>query len=163
MKTYTKEELAETINKHSAWLRGEEVGQRADLRDADLQDADLRGADLQRADLRGAKNTELSIAQTSITPDGEMIGWKKCKNDIIVKLKIPSDAKRSNATGRKCRAEFAEVIEIFGATEAISTYNNTVVYRTGETVTCHQWDDDRWNECSGGIHFFLTRVEAENY
>ena len=22
---------------------------------------------------------------------------------------------------------------------------------------------DRWNACSYGIHFFLTKVEAENY
>jgi len=30
-------------------------------------------------------------------------------------------------------------------------------------VRCDKWDDDRWNECSGGIHFFLTRAEAEAY
>ena len=32
-------------------------------------------------------------------------------------------------------------------------------YRAGETVTCHHWDDAVWN--SGGIYFYLTRVEAE--
>ena len=28
---------------------------------------------------------------------------------------------------------------------------------------CHEWDDNRWNECSGGIHFFVNRIDAENY
>jgi uncharacterized protein YjbI with pentapeptide repeats len=52
-------ELRDTIEKHGAWLRGEDGGvcadlQDADLQSADLQDADLRGADLQSANLQGA-------------------------------------------------------------------------------------------------------------
>ena len=26
-----------------------------------------------------------------------------------------------------------------------------------------KWDEDRWNECANGIHFFITREEAEAY
>ena len=37
------------------------------------------------------------------------------------------------------------------------------VYRVGETVRPDAWGGDRWVECAGGIHFFLTRYEAENY
>ena len=51
--------------------------------------ADLRGADLCDADLRGAKNAELPIAMTRILPDGDLIGWKKCRNGALVKLLIP--------------------------------------------------------------------------
>ena len=79
----------------------------ADLCGADLCDANLRGADLCGADLRGAKNAELPIAMTRILPDGDLIGWKKCRNGALVKLLIPAKAKRSHAFGRKCRAEFA--------------------------------------------------------
>jgi len=26
-----------------------------------------------------------------------------------------------------------------------------------------QWNEDRWKECGGGIHFYLTKIEAENH
>ena len=125
--------------------------------------ADLRGADLRNADLCGVKGADLAIAQTRILPEGSIIGWKKCRNDVIVKLRIPEEAKRSHAFGRKCRAEYADVLEIFGAEEAISKHDNTVAYRVGERVTCHEWDGNWQEECAGGIHFFITRIEAENY
>lgn len=122
------------------------------------------GIDLRGADLRGAKNVSaLVIAQTRILPEGSLIGWKKCMNDVIVKLRIPEEARRSHAFGRKCRAEYAEVLEIFGASKAISKYDHETTYHVGETIKCHEWGEDWQEECSGGIHFFITREEAENY
>ena len=47
-------DLKEVLRKHLDWLRGEEGGERADLRGAYLCDADLCGADLRGADLRDA-------------------------------------------------------------------------------------------------------------
>ena len=135
----------------------------ADLRYADLSYADLRYADLSYADLSYAKNSELAIAQTRILPEGALIGWKKCRNDIIVKLQIPAKAKRSNAFGRKCRAEFVKTLEIFGAEKGVSTYDNKTEYVKGKITKCNGWDEDFTNECSAGIHFFITRLEAENY
>ena len=135
----------------------------ADLRSADLCGANLRNANLYGANLCGVKGADLAIAQTRILPEGSIIGWKKCRNDVIVKLRIPEEAKRSHAFGRKCRAEYADVLEIFGAEEAISKHDNTVAYRVGERVTCHEWDGNWQEECAGGIHFFITRIEAENY
>ena len=75
---------------------------------------------------------------------------------------VPKEAKRSCATTRKFRAEYVKVLEVIGAEEAVveNKYDMTV-YRPGEIVRCHEWDEDRWNECSGGVHFFLTREEAE--
>ena len=52
--------------------------------------------------------------QTRILPEGDIIGYKKCRDGVIVKLLIPIKAKRSHAFGRKCRAEYAKVLEIFG-------------------------------------------------
>ena len=49
-----KDELKKAIEKHLAWLRGDEGGARVVLQGADLRGADLRGADLQDAVLRGA-------------------------------------------------------------------------------------------------------------
>ena len=129
-----------------------------------------QNADLSFANLSFAKYADHALAQTLIVPDGDLIVWKKCCNNVLVKLLIPKEAKRSNATGRKCRAEYGEVLELIDLTDkrkkalvGISHYKNSVEYRVGETVKCDEWDEDRLNECSGGIHFFITRIEAENY
>ena len=135
----------------------------ADLQDADLQDADLRNAVLQGTDLQGVKNIDLCIARTRILPEGDIIGYKKCMNNTIVKLKIPASAKRSHAFGRKCRAEFAEVLEVFGAETAVSYFDCKTIYKAGEIVRPDKWSDDWRNECCSGIHFFITKIEAENY
>jgi hypothetical protein len=134
----------------------------ADLRGASLGDAVLRGANLRYADLRdanlrGAKGLE----QFCIVPDGEIIGYKNTTNGIVT-LKIPADAKRLNAySSRKCRAEYAIVID--APEGAISTYNQETKYITGETIRPDSFDDDKRAECSNGIHFFITRQEAEDY
>lgn len=148
----------------------------ADLHGADLHGADLRGADLYGADLRGADHVKLSIAKTSILPDeGDIIGWKKAITldgaPIIVKLLIPSDAQRSNATGRKCRASTARVLDLQDKqgnslppdTTAYSSYDPDFTYKKGETVHVEDFDTNRWNECAPGIHFFITRIEAAEY
>ena len=151
----------------------------ADLSDADLSDADLSDADLRRADLSDANHVQLSIAKTSILPDeGDIIGWKKAWTDdtmppksVIVKLLIPADAQRSNATGRKCRASTARVLDLQDKqgnslpsdTTAYSSYDTDFTYRTGETVHVEDFDTNRWNECAPGIHFFITRIEAAEY
>jgi len=186
----TQEDLA----KHAAWLRGELEGIRiatvvganlrgANLRDANLRDANLRDADLSCANLRDADlscanliGADLSYAEnipdyvsatTSIVPDGDLVVYKQLANGSIATLKIPASARRSNATGRKCRAEYAEVLAIQdkegGAIESdVSWYDSNFVYRVGETVRPHEWCEDRWQECAGGIHFYLTRYEAVN-
>jgi len=134
------------------------------LRDANLSGAYLSDAYLSGANLSGAKGADYAIACTRILPDGELIGWKKCKGGVIVKLRIPADAKRSHAFGRKCRAEYADVLEVIGAdvayTEALGP---TTEYRAGARVIPDSWDDNWQDECSHGIHFFITRLEAENY
>jgi uncharacterized protein YjbI with pentapeptide repeats len=135
----------------------------AHLSGADLSRANLYGADLSRVNNIGeAKNAELAQAQTSILPEGNLVGWKKCRGGVIVKLLIPQKARRSNATGRKCRAEYAKVLRIFGSEFAVSTHDPAFVYRKGAIVKpSNGWDENRFVECGSGIHFYLTRVEAE--
>jgi uncharacterized protein YjbI with pentapeptide repeats len=64
MKTYTKEELREILNKHQLWLKNKEGGAKADLSYADLSYANLRSADLSSANLRSAdlRSADLSSA-----------------------------------------------------------------------------------------------------
>ena len=148
----------------------------ANLRDADLSAADLHGADLRGANLHGANLSELTVAQTSILPDeGDIIGWKKAITldgaPIIVKLLIPADAQRSNATGRKCRASTARVLDLQDKqgnslppdTTAYSSYDPDFTYQKGETVHVEDFDTNRWDGCAPGIHFFITRIEAIEY
>ena len=151
----------------------------ADLSCADLSCADLRYADLRGADLRDANHVQLSIAKTSILPDeGDIIGWKKAYVDgtmlpksVIVKLLIPADAQRSNATGRKCRASKARVLDLQDKqgnslppdTMAYSGHDTDFTYKKGETIHVEDFDTNRWNECAPGIHFFITRIEAAEY
>ena len=164
-------------------LHGADLGH-ADLRDANLSDADLSGADLRyadlsHADLSDANHVQLSIAKTSILPDeGDIIGWKKAWTDdtmppksVIVKLLIPADAQRSNATGRKCRASKARVLDLQDKqgnslppdTTAYSGHDTDFTYKKGETIHVEDFDTNRWNECAPGIHFFITRIEAAEY
>ena len=135
----------------------------ANLAGANLADANLADANLAGANLADAKNAEFAIAQTRILPEGDLIGWKKCSQGIIVKLRIPEAARRSHAFGRKCRAEYADVIEVIGADVAISQHDGRTEYRAGQRVTPDRFDENWQDECSSGIHFFITRLEAENY
>ena len=150
----------------------------ADLSGANLSGADLWSADLSGADLSGANHVKLSIAKTSILPDeGDIIGWKKAwtggipATPVIVKLLIPADAQRSNATGRKCRASTARVLDLQDEqgnslppdTTAYSGHDTDFTYKKGETVHVENFDTNRWHECAPGIHFFITRIEAVEY
>lgn len=142
---------------------------RADLRGANLAEANLRranlaGANLKGANLAGAELTEKDrttlVATRTIVPGGDLIGWKKLSGPVICKLKIPREANRvGGVTGRKCRAEFAVVLEGSGC----SQYEPDFLYEPGKKVVPDQWDDNPLVECSHGIHFFVTRQEAEDY
>jgi hypothetical protein len=139
----------------------------ANLYAADLCGADLCGANLYAADLHGAKNTALPIARMQFIPtEGAFIGWKKCRDGAIVKLGISKDAKRSHGSGRKCRCSMAKCLAIWRAdgTEtdaAVSLHDENFVYRVGKVITPSGFDEDRWNTCGEGLHFYITREEAE--
>ena len=167
-------------NLHNAYLRGADLHNAelsganllgADLRGADLHNAELSGANLLGADLRSAKNVR--YIPMVCPEEGDFIGWKKAKGNkdkVIVKLRIPSDAKRSSATTRKCRCSKAEVIAIYnldgteeGETTCHSDYDNSFIYEVGKTVEVTNFSEDRWNECAKGIHFFINRQEAIDY
>ena len=144
----------------------------ADLRDANLWGANLRGADIRGADLKGAKNIVLGLA---CPYSGSFIAWKKCATPdgryCIVKLKIPEDARRSSATTNKCRADKALVLGIesmYGESypddfQAQSIYDKAFKYKKGELLEVKDFDENRWCECSTGIHFFINRIDAFNY
>jgi uncharacterized protein YjbI with pentapeptide repeats len=150
-------------NLSGAYLSGANLSG-ANLSGAYLRDANLRDANLSGANLSDAKCAELAIAKTRILPEGDLIGWKKCAHGAIVKLRIPETAKRSHAFGRKCRAEYADVLEVVGADAAFThAHGPRTEYRVGERVMPDGFSEDWQSECSNGIHFYITRIEAENH
>ena len=130
-------------------------------RGADLYQANLRWADLRWADLSGAKINHLTVGVHS-APEGDLIGWG-LKSGHVVKLLIPHNSPRSCATTRKFRSAWVKTLEIDGGAARLehSTEYGVIVYEVGEITHADSWDEDRWNECSHGIHFFLTQEEAE--
>ena len=117
---------------------------------------DVDGWESLRADLRGAKDVWLPLACPEV---GSFIAFKKA-SDYIVKLEIPEDAKRSSATTTKCRASKANVLAILNADGSESDvycvpsdHDPKFNYEIGKTVEVEDFDEDRWNECSTGIHF----------
>jgi len=133
-----------------AILRGAMLRE-ANLRGADLREADLRGAYLREADLEGAKLTPFQL------PDGVLIVWKAVAGNIVC-LSIPAEARRTaTPIGRKCRAEYADVISIEGG-RPVTTRG--LEYVVGQRVTPDKYDPDIRVECTNGIHFFTTRGEA---
>ena len=154
-------------NLREANLRGADL-RWADLRGADLQGADLRGADLRWADLRGADLRNCFALQLQCPESGGFTAYKKLADELICELWVLPEAKRSSATTRKCRCDKAKVISITDMNgneymEGFSTYDNTSKYKVGEIVKVENFDEDRWNECSSGIHFFITKQEAIDY
>lgn len=139
-----------------------------ELCDADLFDARLSGANLRNANLRYAKNIpHVPIACPS---HGAFTAWKKVGDIYIIRLEVPEDAKRCSATTNKCRCDKAKVIAIekydgtdSGLTEIVNENYVKCIYRVGEMVYPDWFDDNRWNECSHGIHFFINREDAVRY
>jgi hypothetical protein len=138
-----------------------------DLRGCNLRGCNLRNSDLGDCNLRDAIVDPIMSARLSIVPEaGAFTGHKKLREGRIATLEIPSDAARSNAAGRKCRASKARVIAVIGpdgeaCEEGRSLHDQAFVYRVGQVVSPHEWCEDRWQECAGGIHFYITMEEAK--
>ena len=154
----------------------------ANLEGADLEDANLKCACFFDTFLLNAKfkdnNFELvSFRGTRDAPhvplscpsEGAFIGWKKVDMKYLVKLRIPEDARRCSAAAKKCRCDKAIVLDITSLDEEIHfdevvnyKYKETT-YKVGEIVYPDFFDEDRWNQCSHGIHFFVDKKDAIEY
>ena len=138
----------------------------ANLSGANLHGAELRGADLSNANLRGADLSGANLSDANYSPfqicpqEGSFMAWKQISTGII-KIRIPSKAKRtSSLVGRKCRAEYVYMVE---GEEGCGMRDHSVKYRIGKKTKADSFDDDIRIECTNGIHFFLTKEEAEQY
>ena len=146
----------------------------ADLRHTDLSNADLSYSNLSNADLRCADLSNIKINYRTLgyhldcPGEGSFIGYKKA-NKHLIKLLILEDSKRSSATTLKCRCDKAKVLSITNIktgkeiSKIASDYDKNFIYEVGKIVEVKDFDEDRWNECSTGIHFFINKESAINY
>ena len=133
----------------------------ANLSDANLINANLSYANLSGADLSGAKGALIEFRKgKTLTED--IIGYKKCRDDVIIKLLIPRGAIVFSINGSKCRTNKAKVLEIEGADRAISNYKY-MSYYAGDEFTVYDFNCEYNVECAPGIHFFMTKEEAVRY
>ena len=141
----------------------------ADLRNAKLNNSNLYNANLRYANLNNIETNMNTIGYNLACPEeGSFIGYKIARG-CIVKLLILEDSKRSSATSSKCRCDKAKVLEIREietgkkVDEVSSNYDLCFTYKAGEIVSVEDFDDNRWNECAPGIHFFINKENALNY
>ena len=144
----------------------------ADLSGTNLSGANLRntnsdGVNLSGAYLSGANliNTKLSFndrLRKGIKLSEPIIGWKKCKNGVLVKLEIPRGAIVFSINNSKFRTDKAKVLEIIGGNRAYSNYK-FFSYYVGDVIEIFDFNCEYNVECAEGIHFFRTKEEAEKY
>lgn len=156
-----------------------------DFNNACFDFADLTGSTFLRCDFKGASMrgaildnvtfkdcTNMPYIPMACPETGAFVAYKIAYRpdapDVwcVIKLEIPEDARRSSATGRKCRASKAKVLGIESVDRsqsfefAQSTWDCDFIYKLGETYEIKNFDENRFNECAPGIHFFLGRNEA---
>lgn len=140
--------------------------------DADFTAAHFTNCNIEY--LQGHKESLNKHIPMACPAEGEFIGWKKAyvnEEEYIVKLLIPADAKRSSAHSSKCRCNKATVLEIMTLNDTpcpddfivLSEYDKNFTYKKNDILIIHNFDEDRWNECSTGIHFFMNKIEAIEY
>ena len=129
---------------------------------ADISGANMRGANMMGANMMCANLCDADRLRKGIKLSEPIIGWKKCKNNVLVKLEIPRGAIVFSINNKKCRTDKAKVLEIIGSDRAYSKYK-FFSYYVGDVIEIFDFNCEYNVECAKGIHFFKTREEAENY
>lgn len=129
--------------------------------------------------------TKLTIG-AKCPEEGSFIGYKKVdvlpdqlsdeenwSPEIIAVLEIPADAKRIGFGTDKCRCSKAKVLRfedlkgdiIYGdiIAQSCGYANKSITYKVGEMVYPDSFDENKFNTCSNGIHFFMSKDDAIDY
>ena len=148
-------------NLHGADMSCANMGY-ANMSYANMSCANLHGADMCGANMSYANMSYANRLRKGIKLSEPIIGWKKCKNNVLVKLEIPRGAIVFSINNKKCRTDKAKVLEIIGADRAYSNHK-FFSYYVGDIIEIFDFNCQYNVECAKGIHFFKTREEAENY
>ena len=94
--------------------------------------------------------------------------YKKLADDLIATLELSKGQVFQSECHYKCRTDRALVVAIESIDKSksydkgMSDHDKNFIYEVGKEVVADYYDT-KINECSHGIHFFLTRKEAEEY
>ena len=149
----------------------------SNLSNTDLNDTNLSNVNLRYTDLNNTKYNHLTSFFALQCPEkGSFVAYKKALSiennnevEVIVELLVMEDSERSSATSRKCRFSHTKTLSITSLDGKInysiahSMKYSDFIYEVGKENTVDDFDKNRWNECSTGIHGFITREEAINY
>jgi hypothetical protein len=143
-----QEEITEVLRLHSLWVKDNTKGKRANLAGANLAGA--------------------TLPHYAVCPEtGAFEAYKRVGHNTILRLLIPAHAVRvSSLVGRKCRASEVKVMEVVSGDpdDLTSTNDFSFHYEVGGTFKpANGFSDDIRIECAPGIHFFMTRREAEEF
>jgi hypothetical protein len=177
MKKYTANELKVILELHAKWFVGDTNGVSADLNGANLSGANLNGANLSGANLNGANLNRANLNEANLPnymicpEEGSFIAWKALRG-FIAKIEVTGE-RTSTLVGRKCRASEVKVLAIYEKGNTLplgytpktlhSKHDSRFIYKIGETITPDSYNPDIRIECANGIHFFMTRKEAEEW
>lgn len=135
-----------------------------DLYDTNLLNCNLKMTNFENSNLFNAILDESEKFRCGVILDKKMIGYKKCRNGLIVTLEIPKGAIVFSINDFKCRTNKAKCIDISnGYTLAYSGFDEKFTYEIGKTYTIKNFNLIYNIECGEGIHFFKTKEEAELY
>jgi hypothetical protein len=173
------EKLQEIIKSHGRWLRNEEGGERANLRDADLSDAYLSGANLRDAylsgaNLRGADLRDANLRDANLSDaylSGADLSGANLRDANLSDANLSdanlsgADLRGANLRGANLRGANLRDANLSGA-DLDKTYYQVVRIGSRRGTTTYCVDDDNvlcgcWNNYKGGtLEEFKTRVES---
>ena len=158
------EKLQEIIKSHGRWLRNEEGGERANLRDAYLSGANLRGADLRDANLSDANLSDAYLSGADLR--GANLRDANLRDANLSDANLSgADLRGANLRGANLRGANLRDANLSGA-DLDKTYYQVVRIGSRRGTTTYCVDDDNvlcgcWNNYKGGtLEEFKTRVES---
>ena len=158
------EKLQEIIKSHGRWLRNEEGGERANLRDAYLSGANLRGADLSDAYLSDANLSDANLSGANLR--GANLRDANLSDANLSDANLSgADLRGANLRGANLRGANLRDANLSGA-DLDKTYYQVVRIGSRRGTTTYCVDDDNvlcgcWNNYKGGtLEEFKTRVES---
>lgn len=140
----TQEKLKEIIASHGKWLKGENGGKSADLRNADLRYASLGGANLDCAKLYGA-DLRGAVLRNAKLYGADLNDAKLSNADLRV-----ADLCDATLSGASLSKTYYQIVRI-GSRNATTTY-----CVEDDNVVCGCWNDYK----GGTLAEFKKRVES---
>ena len=148
------EKLQEIIKSHGRWLRNEEGGERANLRDAYLSGANLSDAYLSGANLRDANLSDANLSDANLS--GANLSGANLSGANLSGANL-SGANLSGANLRGANLSGADLDKTYYQVVRIGSRRGTTTYCVDDdNVLCGCWN----NYKGGTLEEFKTRVES---